>query len=132
MARQFGFTIEETGVKELLKTLETDSEKALTALSDATHEAIILVEGVARSNLRSVAKKYTGAMDARISVKLQKTKVPTKKAWQVSCKDPGASSLEGGNSRMPAQPFLRPALDRNKTTIETIISSVIVESMGGA
>lgn len=131
MARQFGFTIEETGVKELLKTFETDTEKAMGALSDATHEAIILVERIARSNLRSVAKKYTGDMDAKISVKQQKTKVPTKKAWQVSCRDPGASSLEGGNSHMKPKPFLRPALDNGKATIEKIISTVIVDRMGG-
>jgi HK97 gp10 family phage protein len=128
MARQFAFTIEETGVKELLKLFETDVEKANAALSDATHRAIELVEGVARSSV----KKVTGGMESKISVKQQKTKVPTKKAWQVSCKDPGASSLEGGNSRMAAQPFFRPALDKNKTTIETIISSVLVERMGGA
>lgn len=128
MARQFGFTIEEKGVKELLSLFDTDIEKAKSALQDATHQAILIVERVAHVNVQ----KVTGGMESKITVKLEKTKKDTKKSWQVSCKDPGASSLEGGNSRMAAQPFMRPAIDNGKTTIENTISSVIVERMGGA
>lgn len=123
-ARRLNTTI--TGLRELRDMFDNMIDEAKDILDDATKQATQIVKNKAEQKI----KVLTGEMKTRLYLKQNKCKKDTKKAWSVGCKDPGAASLESGNSKMPAQPFLRPSLDRSKTEIQDKISEVITRRLG--
>jgi len=126
MARAFRAYASVTGIRELVNMMDTMIDNSIDILEDATKQATEIVHAKAEQNV----KKVTGDMHAAIDIRLQKSRKDTKKVWQVHCKDPGAASLESGNSKMEPQPFLRKALDSIKYAIQDKINEVILNRLG--
>ena len=103
-----------------MKNMEWYGDKVIASVKNAKRggltAAALIVEGdatlrapVDTGNLRSsITHKVVSDEEARVGTNVDYA------PW-----------VEGGTSKMAAQPFLRPALDNNKSRIEKMIGDVI-------
>jgi HK97 gp10 family phage protein len=124
-ARNWGCYIE--GAKELNKMFGDMVTEAEKILDEAAKNAGNLV----KDSAKGIVKKDTGKLSESIDIKPVKNKQSTRRSYQVYSKGKSqggvryAAFVELGTSKAKAQPYLRPAMDRNKSNIqETIIETI--------
>ena len=111
-----------SGLKELEKKMKQLSDVARKeAKQEALHAGSVLVQGQATlntpvdtGNLRSSIDFEVGSEDAVIFTPVEY-----------------APHVEYGTSKMAAQPFLRPALDNNKSNIIKVFSQTYAKYLKG-
>jgi HK97 gp10 family phage protein len=125
MGKTFVAGLDQLG--ERMRTLEP--KRAIGACVSATGAAARLVKEAAKDNVRRSPSIETGSLlDAVIVKKMPKSQTsltsehivtvrgrgkPANKKGQKIARAPHAHYVEEGTVKMPAEPFLRPALDRN-------------------
>ena len=100
---------------KVIRAAEQAKKKALT-------EAALIVEGQAVS----LAPVDTGNLKNSIThqVKGDEARIGTNTDY--------GPYLEFGTRKMPAQPYLRPAMDKNKNNIQKILADMIGKDIEGA
>jgi HK97 gp10 family phage protein len=120
------------GIDELIKDFDKVSEVAESALDSASKASaeFILSEAKKRVPVKS------GKLKNSLAVKSEKNKKSNRKTYRVynkGVRDGGvkyAFAVEGGTKKMPAKPFLRPAVDENRRRICEIINLEILKVLG--
>lgn len=136
MARTVSVKVE--GLSDLLRkmhTLSDDMQKKVAGR--ATGAAAQIVKKQAKQNIRSSPAVRTGSLfNSVISKKLPASQTPFTsehivtvrgrgKTGKTQTRAPHANFVEFGTVNMPAEPFLRPAFDRNRGRLSDAIVSVI-------
>lgn len=126
------------GLKELGEAMRALSSKVSTSISGrAVGAAARMVREKAKRNIQTSPSIDTGALlKAVIVKKIPKSKTPltaeyivtvrgrgkkNKKTGEVSASAPHGNLVEFGTVRMPAEPYLRPALEKNYREATEII-----------
>ena len=131
MAKPKKWNIKIDGLNEVAKLFEKMPTSAEAILDEASKVA-------AKDVLESAKQKCpvkTGKLRDSLDIKAEKVTKKTKRSYQVYSKGVSkggvryAFAVESGTSKMPAKPFLRPALDENKENIKKTISEKIIEEI---
>lgn len=134
MARARNYKTKVEGADELVKMFGLMQDEAEAILEEASEEGAKIVLNEAKSNVKFVSGKLRDSLD----IKPEKSKKPTKKAHRVYSKGVRQGGVrygvfvETGTSKMEAQPFLRPALDKNKGRIIRKVKETIVKGIDKA
>lgn len=110
-----------TGVAEVDAWLANQSRATLRAIErEALKQASFRVQADAKATVpvgrKRRGKAYSGRPgDMRRAIKRKAlTRSRTRQGYKVYVADPGAAAVEFGRKHQAAQPFLRPALEREK------------------
>ena len=134
MARARNWSIYVDGVEDLARMFRSMGDAAESILDEAAKKAAEIV----LTDAKNKVPVNTGKLKASLDIKPEKRRRPTKAAYQVYSKGVSkggvryAFAVEGGTSKMPARPFLRPALDENKDKIKDTISDELIRGIDRA
>jgi len=125
--RRPGFSVNMSGMDELLAQLDRLGEDASKALK----EAVMKGAEVVREDASRRAPRRTGKLSQSIIIESAEVdpdyisvKIgPNKEAFY-------GTFVEKGTSKMHAKPFLRPAWDANKENVKKIISDELRRRLG--
>lgn len=121
------------GAKELAGMFGDMVDVAIKILDDAAKAAADLVLADARRRVPI----DTGALRDSLEIKTEKRRKNTKITYQIRSKGVSqggvryAFAVENGVKGQKAQPFLRPAIDENRTKIRQVINQSIVDALRG-
>ena len=110
-----------------MKNMEWYGDKVIASVENAKRGGLTAAANIVRSEAtdRCPVGEYD---DGRVGGNLKGSlthKVISDEEARVGTNVDYAPWVEGGTSKMAAQPFLRPALDNNKSRIEKMIGDVI-------
>lgn len=122
MARARNWRVYVEGIDELIrdfKNTETQVEAILSEASNAGAEKVL-------ATAKATAPTSTGFLKSKIGIKKENSKKKTKASHRIVINGVRYSfAVEGGTKYMPANPFMRNALDSNKNNVKTIIMNKI-------
>ncbi|MDD4521686.1 MAG: HK97 gp10 family phage protein [Methanosarcina sp.] len=121
-----GIKIEIKGISELQNAFKALDQDIQGILSDAVSQGAAVVERSAKQKVRV----KTGNLRNSIG-EMKKTSSSTRVESQVGTDVEYGPANEFGTRRMPAQPYLRPAIDENEAQIKAAIEQAISSRLGG-
>lgn len=122
--RRRGIYIE--GLEELDLLFNQLPDVANKILEQATEEAAKIVMEDAVANVAV----DTGKLRAHIRLKHMKLKRKTQNGWCINTKGVRYGfAVEYGTTKIKAQPFMRPAFDKNEAAVKAKISEVILNEI---
>lgn len=120
-----GFKIEIKGVKELQSKFKNIGDELQKALSEAVSAGAVVVERDAKirvpvltGNLRNSIREF------------KKNESPGRVESQVGTDVEYGPAVEFGTSRRAPKPYLRPAIDENRTQIQAAFDAKIKQVLG--
>ena len=134
MARARNWRTFVEGADEIAKMFNDIAEEAENILDEAANSAADIVLDAAKE----LCPKVTGALANSLAVKPEKNKKSNRKTYRIYSKgarDGGvryAFAVEAGTTKMKAKPFLRPALDNNKSQVKETIAETISKGIDKA
>jgi HK97 gp10 family phage protein len=117
------------GMDEVIKLVQEMGDAAAGALDEACKSGADLVLSEAKQKV----PVDTGTLRDSLILKKSKTKNPNIKSEYYVTKKSGAehfAPVELGTSKMKAQPFLRPAIDENKSGIAKKVNDAMLRAIG--
>jgi len=117
------------GMDEVIKLVQKMGDAAAGALDEACKAGAELVLSEAKQKV----PVDTGKLRDSLILKKSKTKNPNIKSEYYVTKKSGAehfAPVELGTSKMKAQPFLRPAIDENKSGIAKRVNDAMLRAIG--
>ena len=118
------------GAEELAKKFKLAAEEANKILDDAISKAADKVESDAKGNANFTKGYSTGELKSSITKSKVKSKKTTRVVYKIHTKKVRyAFAVEAGTSKMAAQPFLRPAMDKNKGATKDAIINALNKAM---
>lgn len=116
--------IDTSELLQFAKVLQKIDDKGIAELDSLVKDATLPVLHKAQS----LAARRTGKLQSAIKMKKVKSKRKTRIVYRVfTSKVKYSFHVEGGTTKMQAQPYMRPALDQNKQRAATDISKGIIK-----
>lgn len=128
MARANKRTLSIEGLKEVIDMIQDMEQVAQEVVDPAAKAGAKIGLGAAIAN----APSKTGKLKRSLTLKKAKTKSKLRAAYKVGTKGVKYSFyVEAGTKKMPARPYIRPAIDENRDKIDREIKKEIIKGLDG-